>query len=79
MEKQTELATLTVPAVDIPLWLLDRRRLCKDWGKRIKAVHTKRDSIIEAIRAKSTLSNIHSFLDDHENSKKPLHSIQECS
>ena len=64
--QQTQGISLTVPSVDIPLWLLERRRLPKDWGKKLKAVQSKYDKVFESISSKPALGPIQSFIDVHK-------------
>ncbi len=66
MSQEAQAITLSVPAVDIPIWLLDRRKLGKDWGKKLKAVQSKYDKVIESISSKPSLSNIQGFMETHK-------------
>ena len=67
MAQQQEIG-LSVPAVDIPLWLLDRRKLPKDWAKKLKAVHSKGEHIVAAIMEKKNISTIRNFIDSFKGS-----------
>ena len=59
---------MNVPIVDIPLWLLDRRKLCKDWGKKLRAVESKCEKTIEAISQKKNLEKTSAFIEAHRGS-----------
>ena len=69
MTQGNEEMQLTVPVADIPLWLLDRRKLPKDWGKKLKLVQSKYEKVFEDINKKEALSQILSFIKDHKESK----------
>jgi hypothetical protein len=57
---------LNVPSADIPLWLLERRKLPKDWGKKLKLVQSKYEKVFADINSKSNLSNIQDFINTHK-------------
>jgi len=59
---------LSVPAADIPLWLLERRRLSKDWAKKLKAIQTKSSQTLEQILSKPELSSVKPFIDSRNKS-----------
>jgi len=57
---------LTVSSADIPLWLLERRKLPKDWGKKLKLVQSKYEKVFSDINSKANLSNIQDFINTHK-------------
>ncbi len=66
MEQKEQDLTLTVPVGDIPLWLLERRKLPKDWGKKLRAVQTKCESTLSAIAGAKDLADVKAYLDSHQ-------------
>ena len=66
MSQQPEGISLSVPVVDIPLWLLERRKLSKDWGKKLKLVQSKSEQVLGSINSKSNLDKAQAFIETHK-------------
>ena len=59
---QAEVLSLTIPYKNIPQWLRDRKKLHKDWGKRLISLNIKLDLILKELENEQKYPQIREYI-----------------